>query len=54
MTTTNLESYVDGIKVVSSTHTTVTLENGVTLAKHHCKFVRVDLAGGATYYRCTE
>lgn len=54
MTVTNLDSYVNGYKVVDSDLTTVTLENGVTIAKRHCRFISADVVAGATYYRYDE
>ncbi len=51
MTYTNLDSYVNGLKVVSSTHSTVTLKNGVTIDKAKCRYISVDTLAGATYYR---
>lgn len=49
-TVTNLDSYVDGEKVVCSDATTVTLESGIVLKKERCQFVFMDLGVGTTYY----
>lgn len=54
MTVTNFDSYVNGFKVVSSTATTVTLENDVEIDKTKCRWVSTDIEGAATYYRYTE
>jgi len=53
-TVTNLDTYVNGIKVVSSDDTTLTLVHGVTIEKKNCKYVSSDLHVGATYYRYEE
>lgn len=53
-TVTNLDTYVNGFKVVSSTATTATLENGVTIDKSKCRWISVDLVAGATYYHYEE
>ncbi len=53
-TQTNFKSYVNGLKVVSSTRTEITLENGVTIEKNKCKWISVDVVAGVTYYRYDE
>ncbi len=53
-TQTNLKSYVNKLKVVSSTRTTVTLEDGSTVERHKCKWDGVDVNHGITYYRYEE
>lgn len=49
-TYTNLDSYVNGFKVVSSDAKTVTLENGTVLEKEKCKFVNQNPVRGEMYY----
>lgn len=51
---TDHDSYVDEYKVVSSTNTTVTLENGVVVNKDDCRFASLDTVAGKTYYRFEE
>ena len=51
---TTLDTYVNGIEVVSSDHDTITLSNGVTIEKKHCKYVSSDLHTGATYCHYKE
>ncbi len=53
-TVTNLDTYVNGIKVVSNNQDTVTLVHGVTIKKKNCKYISTDLYVGATYYRYIE
>lgn len=48
MTITNLETYVSGYKVVDSSATTVTLENGTEIDKAKCRWL--SSSRGASYY----
>jgi hypothetical protein len=50
-TVTNLDSYVNGYKVVANDATTVTLENGSVVKRSNCRYVSFDPVLGATYYR---
>lgn len=51
---TNLDIYVNNIKVVSMDNDTLTLIHGVTIEKKNCIYISCDLAAGATYYRYEE
>jgi hypothetical protein len=53
-TITNLDSYVNGYKVVSSDEKTVTLEDGVTVEKAKCEYVGRLSESGATLYHCDD
>jgi len=53
-TITNLDTYVNGIKVLSSDNETLTLVNSVVIKKKNCKYISSDLHAGATYYHYQE